>query len=859
MNTIHRLVPVFVLMLNLLLLGAALAANGRHAARNRAFARLAAALVLWSLGVTGLRWSDTAVTALMWERVLHLGVIAIPVLFAEYARLMAGHERRPPLLTAGYAVSALFVAVLPTTWFMRDVTDTPWGYVPVPGPLYGAFVAFFAIAMLLGLGTVARAASRTRSTFRRNRLRLVLLGVAVSALGGTIDFARFLFDLEWIYPIGIPASAVFAGTVGVAIVRYRLMNLGVALKRGLLYALTWAAVAPLLLAMLDVIDAVLTARSGAEPAISRNAIALTLLSALMLALPVMRKVEEWLDRLMFHRQRAIAEALVALNRELGTILDVPRLASTITEGLVAHVPVRYASLYVPSGDGDARTCLSHSTADDCTDAADGVPADVVLWLRATRRTLAVDEIACESSAEGPGTSAVQGLEHKSAALVVPIVVDDALAAILVIGEKLSGEVFDPAEIDLVEILAARAATALKNARLYARLEAQMQELQATRDLYGQAREEGRAKEHFLAMLAHELRNPLAPIVNAVHVLQSTVGGHGEAAAMIATIGRQAEQLTRLVDDLLDVSRVQLGKIRLSEEPVDVARVASQCVAALRTSGKAHGRAVKIDVPPEPLVVVGDPVRLEQVLWNLLDNALKYSPAASPIDVRATREDAAAVLRVRDYGLGIAPEMLTRIFDVFTQAGPDLPRAPGGLGIGLALVRSLVEQHGGTVVAHSEGRGRGSVFEVRLPVAHVPAPEPAPTPAPLAPNTATGRRRVLVVEDHRDARDALRAVLEAAGHEVRCTEDGRQALETVETWQPDVALIDIGLPGMSGYELAQALRGTPFGEDVMLVAVTGYGQPDDRRRAIASGFDSHAVKPITPEALLDLIASERPPR
>jgi signal transduction histidine kinase len=683
----------------------------------------------------------------------------------------------------------------------------------------------------------------------------VLVGVAVSAVGGTIDFARFLFGFEFVYPIGIPASAVFAGAVGVAIVRYRLMNLGVVLKRGLLYALTWAAVAPLLLAMLDVINAVVTALPGAEPAISRRAIALTLLTALVLALPVMRKLEEWLDRLMFHRQRAIADALVALNRELGAILDVPRLAATITEGLVARVPVRYASLYVPAGDGDARTCLSHSTADDCTEAADGVPADVVLWLRATRRTLVVDEIACESSAEGPGTGAVQALERKSAALVVPIVVDDAVAAILVIGEKLSGEIFDPAEIDLVEILATRAAAALKNARLYAHLEAQMRELQATRDLYGRAREEGRAKEQFLAMLAHELRNPLAPIVNAVHVLQNAVGANPEAAAMIATIRRQAEQLTRLVDDLLDVSRVQLGKIRLNAEPVDVARVAEQCVAAVKTSGKAHGRAVKLDVPPAPLVVVGDSVRLEQVLWNLLDNALKYSPAASPIDVRVTREDDAAVLRVRDYGVGIAPEMRTRIFEVFTQAGTEVHRAQGGLGIGLALVRSLVEQHGGTVLAHSDGPGRGSVFEVRLPLASVtavPEAQTPPSPVPRAP----GPRRVLVVEDNADARDALRAVLEAAGHEVRSTENGPQALEMVRTWQPHVALVDIGLPGMTGYEVAEALRRTPFGDDVMLVAVTGYGQPEDRRRAIDSGFDLHAVKPMTPEALLDLIAGER---
>ena len=857
MSTIHRLLPVFVLMLNLLLLGAALAANGRHHVRNRAFAWLAVAMAIWSLGVTGLRWSGGPVTALAWERVLHLGVIGIPVLFTEYARLMAGLARRPRLVSVGYALAATFVAALPTAWFMRDVADTPWGYVPVPGPLYDAFIVYFGFYMLLGLVIVARASRQTGSMFRRNRLRLVLIGVTVASVGGAVDFARFLFGLEWLYPIGIPASAVFAGAVGIAIVRYRLMNLGVALKRGLLYALTWAAVAPALLATLELIDDVAPSVFVGDDATSRRVTALTVLSALVLALPFMRKVEQLLNRLMFHRQRAISEALVALNRELATILDVPRLASTLTSGLVTRIPVASAALHVPAGEGDSLECLSRSTADDCPPASDSVPRDVALWLRATRRTLVVDEIACGTSADGPGAAAVQALERQAVALVVPIAVDDEVAAILVIGEKLSGEVFDPAEIDLLEILAARAATALKNARLYARLEAQMQELQATRDLYGQAREEGRAKEQFLAMLAHELRNPLAPIVNAVHVLQNVAGGNQEAAAMIATIRRQAEQLARIVDDLLDISRVQLGKIRLAAEPVDVARVVTQCVAALNTSGKAHGRAVKTEVSVQPTVVIGDPVRLEQVLWNLLDNALKYSPPASPIDVRVIREHDEVVVRVRDYGIGIAPEMRTRIFDVFTQADTGLQRSHGGLGLGLALVRALVDQHRGTVTAFSDGPGRGSTFEVRLPLERhavaAPAPEPAPAPRARAP------RRVLVVEDSSDAREALRAMLEVSGHEVRCTEDAPRALDVVRTWWPDVALVDIGLPGMSGYELAENLRRTAFGDDLVLVAVTGFGQPDDRRRALESGFDAHVVKPVTPSTLLELIAAGRPGR
>lgn len=843
---LHKLLPFFVLTLNLLLLGSAVAAMTRSE-RNRSFAYLSLALAVWSLGVIGLRWSETASSALVWERFLHLGVVLIPVLFYQYVWVLLGESPRRPSVVAGYVVALAFVAVVATPHFMAGVRDTAWGFAPETGPLYGLFLVYFMTYMVLGLAVLARAHAGSKSTFRRNRLRLVLIGVVVSLLGGVVDFLRFTLGLEWLYPAGIPANTLFALALGVAIVRYRLMNVNVLAKRVLLYALTWAATAPALLFIVDALD-----HLAPPVATSPPVKVVALLTLLMLALPFMRQLERVLNRVMFHRERAIADALVALNRELSEILDVERLGATMTAALTTRVPVAHATLFVSSGDGDAVVARAASAADDCAPPPAHLSPAVALWVRTTRRTLVVDGIGCAAAADGPGASIIDDLERNGVALLVPIFADAELAAVLVIGEKLSGQVFDPAEIELLEVLAARAGTALKNARLYQALEAQMAELRATRDLYGQAREAARAKEHFLALLAHELRNPLAPILNAAQVLQSTAGGkEPRAARMIAMIRRQGHQLARLVDDLLDVSRIRLGKIRLNAEPLDLPALVAQCIETLRASGKAHGREIRSHTSGEELVVLGDSVRLEQVCWNLLDNALKYSPSHTPITVTVERDHDAAVLKVEDSGVGIQADMLPNIFDLFTQVDASLSKAQGGLGLGLALVRSLVEQHGGSVTAHSPGPGQGSTFVVRLPLTRDAADAgQARPPAPVSYRP----RRVLLIEDAPDARESLRTLLEVLGHDVRCAADGASALEIAARWWPDLALVDIALPGMSGYEVAHRLRDMGEGHEAYLVAVTAYGEAEDRRRTLASGFDAHFVKPVSAEDVTRMIAA-----
>ena len=361
------------------------------------------------------------------------------------------------------------------------------------------------------------------------------------------------------------------------------------------------------------------------------------------------------------------------------------------------------------------------------------------------------------------------------------------------------------------------------------------------------RAEARAKDEFLAMLGHELRNPLGTLSNAVAVLERLARDE-TMRHVVAIIGRQTAHLAHLVDDLLDVARAASGKIELALRPVELRALAGRCVDALAQAGRTARHEVRCE--GDPVHVNADPARLEQVVNNLLDNALKYTPPGGRITVSIERVDEVALLRVRDTGQGIRTDLLARVFDLFVQEPQSLDRSRGGLGLGLALVKRLVELHDGSVAAWSAGPGQGSEFTVRLPAAAV-------AEAPAEAGGATARqtlppRRVLVVEDSADARQSLRMLLELAGHQVETSEDGPAALAKVDAFRPQVALIDLGLPGMDGYEVARQLRSRPQTKAIRLVAVTGYGQADDRRRALAAGFDQHVTKPVDASMLDDLL-------
>jgi PAS domain S-box-containing protein len=381
----------------------------------------------------------------------------------------------------------------------------------------------------------------------------------------------------------------------------------------------------------------------------------------------------------------------------------------------------------------------------------------------------------------------------------------------------------------------------------------------TRDLTDRKRVEAleraeRQTQEFLAMLAHELRNPLAPIGNALNLLARKPTTDPGELWVRDVLQRQTEHLSRLVDDLLDVSRITRSALVLDRKPVDVRTLLRQAADASTQWFEERHHALGVSLPEERLMVEADEVRLSQVVQNLLHNAAKYTPEGGRVELAARRDGEHVLVSVRDNGIGMTPEMLSSAFELFRQARQGLDRAQGGLGVGLTLVQRLVKMHGGSVEARSEGPGRGSEFVVRLPLRAEPAivqPQGPASPA-AAPGNAPPRRRILVVDDNADAAQALRLLLEHDGHEVRVALDGPSGLALARDYRPDVALLDIGLPGMSGYELADRMRADPALSATVLVAVTGYGQMHDRARASACGFHHHLVKPVDFGALQRLL-------
>jgi two-component system, sensor histidine kinase len=471
------------------------------------------------------------------------------------------------------------------------------------------------------------------------------------------------------------------------------------------------------------------------------------------------------------------------------------------------------------------------------------------------RTLGVDEGFIDAGLDAPASDALRAIQAALAdalrrgTLPDPFETVDAVGAAVIIrlGAICVGDVDvllvvteDRGEVDVdtanAELMAANEELRCANDQLRARLA-------ELRDVV----EASRHKDDFLAMLAHELRNPLAPILSAMQVIRR----HPDNLEVVQRAGeiveRQVRHHAQLLDDLLDVSRITRGLIKLRKGAIDARSAVAAAVEATRPGIDARSHTLSVILPDTPLRLEADPTRLTQMVTNLLDNAAKYTNPSGHIEVSAQHDGGHVVIRVRDTGIGIPLDMHARIFELFTQGDVPIARPLGGLGLGLSLVRSLTELHGGTVAVQSEGPGRGSEFTIRLPAGKTESGSDTETAS-----TGTARH-VLVIEDNVDAREMLRMALELDGHRVETAADGTSGVEAALRTTPDVVLVDIGLPGLDGYAVARRLRAA-LGHRVTLVALTGYGQSEDRRRTAEAGFDAHLVKPVDPDVLTRALAT-----
>jgi signal transduction histidine kinase/DNA-binding response OmpR family regulator len=534
------------------------------------------------------------------------------------------------------------------------------------------------------------------------------------------------------------------------------------------------------------------------------------------------------------RSALLAEASRVLSRSLDVDATLRSLRRAVTPALA---DVCQLMLYDPNGDlwfapADPEDRGNHRAGHRSTSRVQTVDSQLARIVRDAVTSGRAQSVSAEVVRSAPNLRRKRGWPS---VVIAPLIARDIPLGAIICCRRGSRRRFGPAEIALLADVAGRAATALDNARLFQTI-----------------REGERRKDEFLAMLGHELRNPLAAIANAGELTKLLKGTDPSLQEALEIIRQQASLMKRLVDDLLDVSRITSGRVQLQKSRVSVSEVMARVAESTGTLFTSRNHTLHLSVPDERLEVDADPFRLEQILSNLMVNAAEYTEPGGRISFSAAREAREIVFRVKDSGMGIGADLLPNVFDLFSQADRTLHRAEGGLGIGLTIVRGLTELHGGRVWATSEGTGRGAEFVVCLPAACEAAEEPL-APAAAGRELLAPRRRVLVVEDQPALLYVTVALLRKLGHEVRAAVDGREALLAVKEYRPDVVFLDIGLPGMDGYEVAHSLR-SELGESTpLLVAMTGYGEHEVDRHAAKARFDHHLVKPADVKAMQSLLA------
>jgi PAS domain S-box-containing protein len=537
-------------------------------------------------------------------------------------------------------------------------------------------------------------------------------------------------------------------------------------------------------------------------------------------------------------ERKRAEEALQFLADAGAVLAASLDSTDILGGLARLIVPRLAdwcAIDLLGLDGSLRrltTVRIDPALAEHEEALGFAPARVLRTGQPCRIAKVTEEIVQELAESKDALSRLRSFGLRSL-LSVPLRPPGRIAGVLTFANTRSTRRYGPEDLELALGLAHVAALALDNARLFERMV-----------------EDDRRKDEFLTMLAHELRNPLAPIVNGAEMLRLRGDDPAVRARTLELISRQARHMARLLEDLLDISRIRHGKVELRREPVEMSELLRRTADAAHPTAESRGLEILLTALPEPVWVDGDPARLEQVLANLVSNAIKFTPAGGRVELIGEASGDNVLLRVRDNGAGIPADLAEHIFDPFVQEDRSLDRSQGGLGIGLTLVRTLVVLHGGSVEAHSAGRSQGSEFVVRLPRCSPPQ-EAAAVPVP-PPAAEERRRKVLVVEDNPDAAAALSDLLDLWGYEVVVAGDSDAALRVMDTFTPRILLLDIGLPGMDGYELARHLRARLGPLKARFIALTGYGQASDRQRSAEAGFDHHLTKPVDPPMLKELL-------
>ena len=706
----HSLLPLVAFALNVSLAALSLLRNP-GSRLNRVFAYFAAGMALWNFGAFLLRTSPDAWTAYFAEILIHVGVIAIPAFYYHFVLIfLDSTTRHRPSLVLVYLIAFVYelINLSGTPLFMTGVKMTYWGWAPATGPLYLPYFLFFNFFMFFGVYQLTKAHRGIDSSFRKNRGTLILLGTVVSMAGAVVDFARFILArsfpaADYVYPVGIPANMIFALMLGTSIVRYRLFAVTVAVKKTAVYAVVGTVLTVVLALVTKVVEDYFHLREAtALWMVVPMGVVITLLIS-----PLGKGLDDRIQRLTFSKRQGCYETLLQLSKRMSSILNFNELVDTLVHGLVRGIPGTHATLMIHDPATGAFLNYREETTLDEGSGVESIRADspVVQWLGSTEGLLVKEEVKLNPRIAKYFETSEGELEAIKASLIVPLKVENKLNGILLLGEKLSGEIYDDQELDMLLLLATQAAISLENARLYENLATSNARLM----------EASRLKSQFLANMSHELRTPLNSIIGFSKVLLNRLDGEltERQDAYVRSVHNSSRHLLELINSILDFSRIEAGKFEMRSERIDILDVVEECIET--STPLVRDKRVKLekDVPVELAHVQGDRMRIKQVLLNLISNAIKFTHAGRVL-VQVRSESDTVHISVADTGIGISPTDLNRLFEPFQRLDNPLAQQADGTGLGLAISKKFVELHHGRIWAESR-ESQGSTFHFTLPL------------------------------------------------------------------------------------------------------------------------------------------------